>query len=161
MAVCLLFIACGTTTDRAKLCSDFFEPYADLISGQLSDGRNEGYLAAMAHYREGRYAEAEAGLSAYMESRRDFQKSAYLYLAVSQLALGRPFDAELTIDKLEHSSVKGFADQCAWYTVLCLVCSEQWSRGLAEAQAIAASPRHTYRKQAAELAKRLERAGTE
>lgn len=157
----VLLASCGSGGDRSRLCADSFEPYVDLVSTQNGDERSADYIAAMTHYSAGRYAEAELGLKAYIDSRRDFQKGAHLYLAISQLANGKPYDAELSLDKLRHSTVKGFADQCGWYTVLCWLCSEQWPRALEGAKAIAATQRHTYRKQAAALAERLERAGTE
>ncbi len=156
LVLALTLASCGTGTDGGQLCQEFFEPYADLVSDRAEDHRNRGYVEAMRAYREGRYEEAEQGLQAYIDSRRDFHKGAYLYLAVSQLANGKPYDAELSIDKLEHSSVKGFADQCGWYTVLCWLCSEQWARALEGARAIADAPRHAYKKQAAALVKRLE-----
>ncbi|MBK7945278.1 MAG: hypothetical protein IPJ85_08220 [Flavobacteriales bacterium] len=161
LALALVLLSCNNGADKARLCVEYFEPYADLVSNQMSDSRSSGFVAAMDHYSNSRYKEAEQGLADYIASRRDFHKSAYLYLAVSQLANGKPYDAELAIDKLEHSSVKGFADQCEWYTVLCWVCSEQWARALEGAQAIAASPRHAYKKQAAKLAQRLERISAE
>lgn len=145
--------------DRTTLCKDTFEPYADLISGQVPNHRNDLYLEAMAHYGAGRYTEAAAGLERYISERKNHPKSAYLYLAMCHLANGRPYDAELAIDKLEHSNVKDFSDQCAWYTVICWLCSEQWARALEGARAIAASGRHTYKKQAEILVDRLERAG--
>lgn len=157
----LLLAACGGGRGRAALCQKHFAPYADIVGDGPGDARSSGLAASMAHYREGRYAEAEQGLTAYINSRRDFQRSALLYLAVSQLANGKPYEAELSIDKLEHSNVKGFADQCGWYTVLCWLCSEQWARALEGARAIAAAPRHTYKREAAALAGDLERFGTE
>ncbi|MBK9175952.1 MAG: hypothetical protein IPM46_06345 [Flavobacteriales bacterium] len=159
LPVLLLFASCHQPVDRATLRKDTFEPYADLISGQVPDHRNDLYLEAMAHYSAARYAEAAAILERYISERKNHPKSAYLYLAMCHLANGRPYDAELAIDKLEQSNVKDFSDQCAWYTVVCWVCSEQWARALDGAKAIAASGRHTYMKQAEVLVDRLERVG--
>lgn len=157
----LMLGSCSQPVDRSTLCKDTFEPYMDLISGQVPNHRNEQYLEAMAHYSAGRFTEAAVLLERYISERRDHPKSAYLYLAMCHLANGRPFDAELAIDKLENSSVKDFADQCAWYTVVCWLCSEQWARALEGANTIAGSSRHTYRKEAAVLVDRLERAGVQ
>ena len=154
----LILIACDGAVDRQALCPEFFEPYPDMISGQARSSRNAEYLDAMALYSQGDHAEAAKGLQAFVSAHRDAPRSALLYLAMSQLATGNPYDAELTLDKLEQSHMRDFSDQCEWYTVLCWLCSEQWDRALTGAQAIATAQRHTYKQQAARLAERLERA---
>ena len=82
-------------------------------------------------------------------------KAAHLYLANCYLAMGRPFDAELQIDHLENSHLKGFEDQCEWYTVVSWLCSDQLDRALTGARGIT-SRRHTYEREARDLVTALE-----
>lgn len=144
------FTACAPRTGDANMCQRHFAPYQDLISGQARNAKNGAYLDAMAHYSAGEFTEAATGLESYLEQ-RGAARSANIYLACSYLALGRPFDAELRIDMLENSHERNFADQCAWYTVLCWLCSDQIERARTGAQSIAQAPRHTYKAEAMRL----------
>lgn len=153
LPIVLLLIGCTPSTDDA--CREAFAPYRDLVSGRARTDRNAPYLDAMARYRQGDYQGAADGLTAYLAQPAP-EKSAYLYLAVSQLALGRPEAAELSIDHLEHSTVTGYADPCEWYTVLCWLCSGQRDRALEGARRIALRP-HAFRNEAQRLVARLER----
>lgn len=128
----------------------------DLISSQVRNVHNTGYVDAMEHYSKGDYAVAMEGLKAYLEI-KDATRSAWLYLACCQIALGQPLDAEYSIDRLETSNEKGFLDQCEWYTAVCHVCSNQPERALSDARAIADKPQHTYSDQAEELIEALEK----
>lgn len=150
--------ACTARTTGGTLCERTFVPYMDLISGQLRTGHNSAYLDAMAQYSAGDFPGAAEGLKLYLE-RRDAAKGAWLYLACSQLAIGKPYDAELSIDHLEASNERGFDDQCEWYTVVCWLCSDQVARALSGAQAILAKPRHTYTAQARKLVDALGKEG--
>ncbi|MBK8500395.1 MAG: hypothetical protein IPL52_16640 [Flavobacteriales bacterium] len=144
------FTACESANSDASTCQRHFVPYQDLISGQARNARNGAYLDAMAHYSAGEFAAAATGLESYLEQ-RGAARSANIYLACSYLALGRPYDAELRIDRLENSHEQNFADQCAWYTVLCWLCSDQIERARTGAQSIAQAPRHTYKAEAKRL----------
>jgi len=147
--------ACGNGGNADDLCTKTFRPYMDLVSNRLRSNENGAFIDAMVLYAEQDYAGAASGLETCLK-RRDADKLARLYLACSYLALDRPFDAELQLDHLEHSSLKeAFRDQCEWYTVVCWLCSDQKDRALEGAQAIAGAVRHTYRAEAAELVKAL------
>ena len=126
----------GNNGSGADLCLRTFEPYQDLISGRVRNEENARYVDAMVHYSAKEYAAAAEGLTRYLE-RKGAAKSAYLYLACCDLALGKPYDAELHIDQLEMSNVHDFKDQCEWYTVLCWLCSQQDERALDGAESIA------------------------
>lgn len=153
-------IACNSGSDASSLCKETFEPYLDLTIGQERNERHGLFLDAMEHYRAGDHARAADSLEVYLE-RRDARVAARLYLACSYLALQRPFDAELQLDKLEQSTTREFKDQCDWYTVVCWLCSDQLSRALQGAQRIEASGRHTYRREASKLIQALRTAGVE
>lgn len=148
-----LLIGCAPKGHDA--CQETFSPYRDLVSDRARTARNAAYLDAMALYREGEYQGAVEGLSGYLAQPAP-EKSAYLYLAVAQLALGRPYEAELSIDQLEQSTVTGYKDPCEWYTVLCWLCSGQRDRALEGARRIAQRP-HAFRQEAQRLVQRLER----
>ena len=151
----LLLLLCACGNGGSALCERTFEPYPDLVSDRLPSNANKAFLEAMTPYVRQEYAEAAAGLEAYLK-RRDADKLARLYLACCYIALDRPFDAELQLDHLEHSTLKeAFKDQCEWYTVVCWLCSDQKDRSLEGAQSIAKAQRHTYSKEAAELVKAL------
>lgn len=151
----LLLLICACGKGGGDLCDRTFEPYPDLVSDRVPSDDNSDFLEAMVPYVQQEYAQAATGLETYLK-RRDADKLARLYLACSYIALDRPFDAELQLDHLEHSSLKeAFKDQCEWYTVVCWLCSDQKERALEGAQAIAKAPRHTYAKQATELVKAL------
>jgi len=151
----VILSACGDRGSTDDLCTRTFTPYPDLVSNRIRSNENGALIDAMALYAQQDYAGAAVGLETCLK-RRDADKLARLYLACSYLALDRPFDAELQLDHLEHSTLKeAFRDQCEWYTVVCWLCSDQKDRALEGAQAIAEAARHTYRKQAAELVKAL------
>jgi len=155
-----MFFASCEPAPKGTLCERTFEPYMDLVSDQVRTIHNDGYVDAMKLYKAGDHAGAEKGLLVYLD-RKDAAKGAWLYLACSQLAIGKPFEAERAIDRLEGSNEKGFADQCEWYTVVCWLCSDQSPRALKGAKAIVAKGRHTYAKQAERLVKALEAEGVE
>lgn len=144
------FTACGPVNSETDACHRHFKPYQDLISGQARNPKNGPYLDAMVHYSAGDYAAAASGLETYLQQ-RGAARSANIYLACCYLALDRPYDAELRIDMLENSHERNFADQCAWYTVLCWLCSGQVERARTGAQSIAQAPRHAYKAEAARL----------
>lgn len=149
-----LLSSCNSEPKGGTLCDRTFQPYMDFVSGQARTNRNGEYVDAMGLYSAGEYAQAVDGLKRYL-AHRDAAKGAWLYLACSQLAIGRPFDAELSLDRLENSNEKGFTDQCEWYTVLCWLCSDQRARALSGARAIAAKQQHTYKAQAEQLVEEL------
>ncbi|MBK8227510.1 MAG: hypothetical protein IPK70_10095 [Flavobacteriales bacterium] len=153
----LLLAWCWSACSAPKgdLCADSFSPYQDLVSGRTRNAANAAYVDAMALYEQGDHEGAIAGLRSYLDT-PGADKRAYLYLAVSQLAVGQPFEAELSIDQLENSTVPGYKDPCEWYTVLCWLCSNQLDRAAAGAKRIAQGP-HTYRREAEVLLERLER----
>lgn len=151
----LLLLASCARQAAGDPCAAAFEPYADHVTGRARDSRNGAYIDAMASYARGDYREAAAALGAYLDQ-RGADRRAYLYLAVSQLAAGQPYEAELSLDKLRQSNLPGFKDPLEWYTVLCWLCSGQEARALEGARRIAAGP-HTYREQARRLAATLER----
>lgn len=157
----LLFASCAGRVDTDSLCTEHFRPYPDMISGQARNAKNSAYVDAMTRYKAGDYAEAGDMLQAYLAERRDASKSAYMYLASCQLATGKPYEAELTLDRLEHSTEQGFSDQCEWYTVLCWLCSGQQDRALGGARLVASQERHTYKKQAVRLVEELAQAEAE
>lgn len=148
----MLLVACGQPTGEP--CKAFFAPYRDLVSGRARTALNAPYLDAMMLYSSGDYSGAVNGLRAYVNT-PGADRTAYLYLGVSQLAQGKAFDAELSIDHLELSNVSGYKDPCEWYTVLCWLCSGQRERALEGARAIA-SDRHTYQREARALVEQLE-----
>lgn len=160
LVCCALVTACGSGGDASSLCKDTFEPYRDLTIGQAPTERNRIFLDAMEHYRSGDFNGTADSLKVYVQQ-RDAQASARLYLACSYLALDRPYDAELQLDKLEQSTTRQFKDQCAWYTVVCWVCSGQYPRALQGAREIAGSGRHTYTTEASNLIEALRSIGVE
>ncbi len=157
--IALLSLACNTSEKKGPLCESSFEPYADLITGQLRTGKNAAYLDAMSSYRDKDYAVAAEGLKRYLDQ-HGAAKSAHLYLANCLLAMGKPYDAELEIDHLESSNMHDYKDQCEWYTVLCWLCSGQQERALVGARDIAGAQRHTYKAPAKELEEALNQAAS-
>ncbi len=151
----LLIVLASCGKDDRGLCEKYFEPYPDLISGRDMPAEHADYTKAMDLYRNADLEGAAQILVEYI-SLRGYQRSAHLYLANCYLKMDRPFDAELQLDHLENSNVKGFRDQTEWYTLLCWVCSGQLERALPEARRIAAA-KHTYSKQAKELVADLDR----
>lgn len=149
----LLLAGCGRTGE-GDLCSAVFEPYPDLISGRVVQGVHKPLFDGMEHYTRGRYTEAIASMKEYAFD-RNANKAVHLYLAMSYLATGQPYDAELHLDHLRNSHLEGFSDQVEWYTVVCWVCSGQLDRALGGARRIAAR-RHTYQREATALVRSLE-----
>lgn len=155
LAFVLMGLLSGCTSDDADLCESTFQPYPDLITGRVISERHKGLLNGMEAYTKGDYAQAAELLSAYTETLA-FNKASLLYLANSYLALGKPFEAELQLDRLELSPLKEhYTDQTEWYTVVCLVCSAQLDRALEAAQRIAQGRRHTYEREAKQLIEKL------
>jgi predicted Zn-dependent protease len=151
----LMLLAGCAPSDRSDPCKAFFTPYPDLYADVERNAENAAFLDAMSYYRNGDHARAVEGLSDYAR-RKGSNRIALLYLANSLLATGRPFDAELQLDHLDRTRLKGTRDENEWYTLLCWVCSGQLERALPEAQRIAGMKRHTYSKEAAELVTALE-----
>ena len=149
--VCLL--GCGTAP-AGDLCIHTFKPYPDMVSGRVRTTLNGTYLDAMAKYSQEDYTGARDGLKHYLEE-KGFEKNAHMYLACAYLATGEPFEAELQLDHLERASTMQFKDQTEWYTVVCLLCSDQLDRALEGAVKIASSKAHRYKIEAAQLVKDL------
>jgi hypothetical protein len=149
----LLIASCGGK-GSIDLCRDTFTPYPDLVTGRVVQERHRRLLDGMEHYAKGRYDQAIETMKEYSFDRGS-NKAAHLYLAMSYLAIGKPFDAELHLDHLRNSNLEGFSDQVEWYTVVCWLCSDQLERARDGALRIAGK-RHTYQREAAKLAKALE-----
>lgn len=158
-ALALVVLACFLTscTDPQSddLCASMFSPYQDLVSDRARTTRNAPYVDAMAQYAQGDFEGAASGLSSYLNE-PGADKRAYLYLAVSQLAIGKPYEAELSIDQLNAAPIPGYKDPCEWYTVLCWLCSDQHDRALEGARRIAQGP-HAFKREAQRLVERLEK----
>ncbi len=151
-AVLLVHACSGPATDP---CATFFTPYPDLYSSTERNANNARFLDALAPYQAKDYAAAATSLEAYVRI-TGANPMARLYLASSLLAIGKPYDAEMHLDVFERSRLKEAGDEAEWFTLLCWVCSGQKDRALPEARRIAAQKLHTYREQAAALAKALE-----
>ncbi len=150
-----MLYGCGGEAEEGDLCTRFFRPYPDLVTGRLIMDRQKELLSGMEHYSAGRYEEAVADLESYV-SARGTKKYTYLYLANSYLALGKPYEAELKLDHLENSNIAdGYRDQTEWYTVLCWLCSDQHDRALKGAREIADGRRHTFQREAKQLVEAL------
>jgi hypothetical protein len=121
--------------------------YPDLISGREETPKNKLLLKGMKSYANGDYGAAVEDLNLHLDK---FPKDdgAYLYKAVSQLELGKPYDAELTLDKIENLPDPAFSDQVDYYNTLALICSAQYERALEHAYLIKAKGHHTYSEQA-------------
>lgn len=157
-SIAILFLAsCGPRTTE-DLCTEFFEPYPDLISGRVVVAVHEPFLDGMAHYHRGEYQEALDLIQPYSFNKLA-NKASHLYVANCYLALGKPYDAELHLDHLKHSNLNDYADQVQWYTVLCWLCSGQSERALTGALGIATGRRHTYQEEAKDLVNALEAIG--
>lgn len=160
MALCMLVLAtagtgCTNGTGNEALCESTFGPYPDLITGRVINERHISLLDGMEAYTKGDYPKAVELLSAYTGI-PGFNKAAYLYLAVSYLAIGKPFEAELQLDHLENTQISQYyVDQTEWYTVVCWLCSDQTPRALDGARKIAEGRRHTYKAEAATLVAKL------
>lgn len=143
----ILFAACGP---RETLCESHFSPYPDAVSGRVRTAENAALLDGMSAYARGDFSAAVPALSTYLAA-KEHDGQARLYLAVSSIAIGEPFQAELQLDFMDREDVNSFNDQIEWYRALCLVCSDQHDRALQAATAIASSERHTYKAEAAHL----------
>ena len=152
LSLLIFLAACGNNGGSADPCDRFFEPYSALV--HTNDPVHQKFSDGMVLYAEGHYRQAAELLAEYT-AMRGYKKQAHLYLAMCLIATDRPFEAELQLDHLENSNISGFSDQTEWYTLICWVCSDQQDRALAEAERIAARPRHTYKKEAAQLAEAL------
>lgn len=150
----VLLGACGKNTPE-NLCQRFFSPYPDHISGRERTNVNAPLLDAMSHYAKKEYAEAIPLLQKIVE--RDMRNSAArMYLINALLAEGDPYKAEMHLDFMENYKDRNFKDQVEWYNALSWLCEGNTEMAMKQAQYISAQP-HTYRKQAAELAKALEK----
>ena len=147
----ILFAACEP---RDTLCESHFSPYPDTVSGRVRTAENAALLDGMSAYARGDFSAAVPALSTYLAA-KEHDAQARFYLAVSSIAIGEPFDAELQLDFMEREDVNSFKDQIEWYRALCLLCSDQHERALQAAMAIASSDRHTYKTEAAHLVEDL------
>ncbi len=131
-------------------CTDLFAPYPDLVSERFRTNGNSAFLDAMAHYSAGEYARAAEGLLPVVQ-REPLNGLARLYLAVSLLADGRPYEAEMHLDGLEKPQFVQFASEVDHYNMLCWACSGQMDRAREAAQRILDKPRHKYKAEARAL----------
>ena len=143
------------TRQPSDPCATFFTPYPDHYSSTERTAHNAAFLDAMVFYRAGEHDKAVEALSLYTRSKGS-NSIALLYLANSLLAVGKPFEAELQLDHLEKSRLKGTVDENEWYTLLWWVCSGQIERAVPEAQRIGSLKQHTYAEQARALAEALD-----
>ena len=149
--VVLIQLACGKS---GASCDAFFEPYPDMISERPRTPENASLLDAMAAYSDHEFATAADLLAKELKAAQNMEQIR-MYLASCYLATGRPFDAELQLDFVENARQNNYAEAAEWYTVLCWLCSDQRDRALDGAHAIANKERHSYKHEAAELAKAL------
>lgn len=148
---------CTNGSGNEALCESTFSPYPDLITGRVINERHIALLDGMEAYRKGDYKEAAEQLNTYTGI-KGFNKAAQLYLAISYIALGEPFEAERHLDYLENSSIReAYKDQTEWYTVVCWLCSDQTDRSLAGAREIAEGGKHTYKREAEQLVAKLQK----
>lgn len=148
---CAALSACGGQQD---LCQRFFEPYPDLISGRMRTEQNAALLSAMRQYGEGEYGKAAEGLESILRiGARSPQER--VYLACCYLALGRPYDAEYQLDRVESAPEKDYKDVADWYNALCWLCSGQEERAREQARRIMDAPAHAYKQQARDLVEAL------
>jgi len=152
----VLALAMGCS-DKQDPCSRFFRPYPDTVSGRFRTDRNGPFLDAMAAYSRGDHATAAAQLKAYVDQDRSAEDAVRLYLACSYLAIGKPYDAELQLDFLEKSPLKGFNDEVDWYNALCWTCSGQYGRAVEQCDRIIAAKVHARKVDAEALKKALQR----
>lgn len=154
-AVAIMLSSCDRKASPEDLCTRFFEPYPDLVTGRVIVGHQLPLLNGMEAYTAGDHASAVELLQTHLRA-ANHKKYAHLYLANSYLALGKPYEAELHLDHLERSNLgENYRDQTEWYTVLCWLCSGQLDRAQKGARDIAEGRRHTYKKQARELVEAL------
>lgn len=161
LAVYMLLLAmagtgCTNGSGDEALCESSFNPYPDLITGRVISNRHLALLDGMEAYRNGHYKEAAEQLNTYTGT-KGFNKAAHLYLAISHIALGEPFEAERHLDYLENSPMReAYRDQTEWYTVVCWLCSDQTDRALTGARKIAEGGKHTYKREAQRLVAKLQ-----
>lgn len=144
-------------SDHTPPCVRFFEPYPDLNPARAHTARNVKLVEAMELYRRNDLSAAATTLEGYLANDPEEESTGHFYLANCYLALGRPYDAERELDRVESDRLRPFQDEVEWYNTLCLVCSDQHDRALALARAIAAQPQHAYKAQADALVNALER----
>lgn len=155
LSLLLFATACGTTQE--DLCDKYQVLYPDLVSGRVETRRNTNLVKGVAAYSAGNYELAISHLTAHSDIYLR-EPSAYIYKAVSQLELGKPYDAELTLDKLEGLPDKSYADQIDYYNLVCLICSGQTERALEAAKKITEKPHHSYLREAQSMVKDLAKA---
>lgn len=155
--ILFIFLALGavscTQTSPASLCERFFTPYPDHISSRQRNALNSHLVDAMACYAKADYAQAIIGLQGVLD-KDPFDHSARIYMASAQLAAGHPYKAEMHLDFLENYDARSYSDQVEWYNALCWLCEGDTAKAGEQARWIA-SRKHTYRKQAKELAEAL------
>ncbi len=151
-ALALLVASC-TSNDPASLCERFFQPYPDLVSTRQRTAGNADLLDAMAHYSGKKYEAAITGFSRVLDNDPG-NATARMYMANAQLAAGHPYKAEMHLDFMEHDKSRSYSDQVEWYNALCWLCEGDTAKAGQQARWIASRP-HTYRKQAADLAKAI------
>lgn len=162
LVLCMLLFAmagtgCMNGSGNEALCESTFSPYPDLITGRVINERHIALLDGMEAYTKGDYKQATEHLSDYVET-KGFNKAAHLYLAISYIALGEPFEGERHLDYLENSSIReAYKDQTEWYTVVCWLCSDQTDRALVGARKIAEGGKHTYKREAEQLVTKLQK----
>ncbi|MFT3885636.1 MAG: hypothetical protein QM724_09460 [Flavobacteriales bacterium] len=152
LLLAIVLVACGTS-DK-DLCTRFYKPYPDYVSGRPSTLRNRMLGAAMAHYNQGDYKQAAEGFRAVVDL-DEHDLTARLYLVSALLGAGEPYKAEMHLDRMETASDQSFRDQVEWYNALCWLCSGQLPRALQQARWIASKPAHTYHDEAVALADAL------
>ncbi|MCB9170147.1 MAG: hypothetical protein H6594_07345 [Flavobacteriales bacterium] len=154
MAVCTMFLLLACGTGKGDLCEKFFMPYPDMVSGRLRTDQNAALLDAMASYSKNDFSAAAKGLEDIVRigGRKPQER---VYLASCYLALGRPFDAEYQLDRIESAPEKDYKDVADWYYALCWLCSGQLDRALEQACRIADAPAHTYKQHARDLVEAL------
>lgn len=147
-----LLFSC-TTPSEESLCKRFFTPYPDMVTQRERTPLNSAFLDAMEMYVKGNYAHAIPILEE--EVNRDPRNiSARMYLVSALLAEGEPYRAEMHLDFMENYRDKNYRDQVEWYNALCWLCEGNLEKAAQQARYIAAR-KHTYSKEAAELAAAL------
>ncbi len=140
--------------EQEDLCTKYDLVYPDHISGRVATPRNVNLLKGSEAYAAGNYELAVTHFTAHSAIYTK-QPASYLYKAVSQLQLGKPYDAERTLDQLEGLPDKSFSDQVDYYNTLCLICSGQPERALKAAKQMSEKSRHSYLEESREMVKDL------
>jgi thioredoxin-like negative regulator of GroEL len=142
-----------TSSDPVSLCDRFFTPYPDHVSQRPRTARNTDLVDAMALYSDQDYKQAITGLQRVVD--RDARNvTARIYLISALLAAGDPYKAEMHLDFMESYQDRSYSDQVDWYNAMCWLCEGNNERALKQAEWIASRP-HTYRTQAADLVRAL------